>query len=148
MTAGDANPAVVDSHIGPRLRWFHFFILIALLAVGAGLRFHDLTKLGMWPDEFWSSVHMASGRGNTVLALPSGVLFNPPPATELRDAPHWWHIWTGLSTILHPPLYLILLRGWMDLFGTADGYRRVRRILARGNARLTGSRLRVKCRRL
>jgi hypothetical protein len=120
MTAGDANPAAAGPHVAPRLRWFHFIILIALLAAGAALRFHDLTKIGLWPDEFWSSVHMASGRGNSVLALPSGVLFNPPPQTELRDAPHWWHIWTGLDTILHPPLYLILLRWWMDVFGTSD----------------------------
>ena len=115
MTAVDTNPAAV-----PRVRWFHWVTLIALLVVGAGLRFHQITKVGLWPDEFWSSVHLATGRGTALFDLPAGVLFNPPPPTLFENAPHWWHIWTGLRGIIHPPVYLILLRWWIDLFGSDD----------------------------
>jgi len=95
-------------------------ILGGLIALGAGLRFHQITKVGLWPDEFWSSVHLATGRGAAVLNLPAGVLFDPPPPTLLAGAPPWWHVWTGLGGIVHPPLYLILLRWWMDAFGSGD----------------------------
>ncbi|MGD0767789.1 MAG: glycosyltransferase family 39 protein [Tepidisphaeraceae bacterium] len=95
-------------------------ILAGLIALGAGLRFHQITKVGLWPDEFWSSVHLATGRGAAVLDLPAGVLFDPPPPTLLQGAPPWWHVWTGLAGIVHPPVYLILLRWWMDAFGSGD----------------------------
>jgi uncharacterized membrane protein len=99
---------------------FPCFILAAIIALAAALRFHDLTKVGLWPDEFWSSVHLATGRGTEIFDLPRGVLLDPPPETLLQDAPPWWHIWTGLHGIIHPPLYLILLRWWMDIFGPGD----------------------------
>ena len=102
------------------MRWHHWLILTALIAIGAGLRFHQFTKVGLWPDEFWSSVHLATGRGTAVFDLPSGVLIQPPPRTLLEGAPPWWHIWTGLRGIIHPPVYLILLRWWMDVFGSSD----------------------------
>ena len=101
-------------------RWYHWIILAGLIAIGAGLRFHQITKVGLWPDEFWSSVHLATGRGTAIFDLPAGVLMQPPPQTLLEGAPPWWHIWTGLRGIVHPPLYLILLRWWMDLFGSSD----------------------------
>jgi uncharacterized membrane protein len=95
-------------------------ILAVLLALGAGLRFHQITKVGQWPDEFWSSVHLATGRGTAIFDLPTSVLMNPPPQTMLADAPAWPHIWTGLKGVVHPPLYFILLRWWMDIFGSGD----------------------------
>jgi uncharacterized membrane protein len=102
------------------IRLSHCAILAVLLAVGAGLRFHQITKVGLWPDEFWSSVHLATGRGTTLFDLPAGVLFNPPPPTLFQNAPPWWHIWTGLRGVIHPPVYLIVLRWWIDLFGSSD----------------------------
>lgn len=115
MIGSETNPVAV-----PRVSWFHWVTLIALLVIGAGLRFHQITKVGLWPDEFWSSVHIATGRGTALFDLPAGVLFNPPPATLFENAPPWWHIWTGLRGIIHPPVYLILLRWWINLFGSAD----------------------------
>ncbi len=95
-------------------------LLLILLAVAGAVRFYDLTKVGLWPDEYWSSVHLATGRGTAIFDLPHGVLFDPPPQTLLEGAPSWPHIWTGLRSIVHPPLYLIFLRWWMDFFGPAD----------------------------
>jgi hypothetical protein len=114
----DSRPVVSAPGSGVRLS--HWAILGALVAIGAGLRFHQITKVGLWPDEFWSSVYLATGRGNAILDLPAGVLMKPPPPTLFENAPHWWHIWTGLGGVIHPPVYLILLRWWIDLFGAAD----------------------------
>jgi len=108
-----------------RIRWHTLVILAGLLAVGAGLRFYEITRVGLWPDEFWSSVHLATGRGTVVFDLPTGVLLDPPSPTRLDGAPAWWHIWTGLRGIVHPPIYLILLRWWMDCFGDGDFATRV-----------------------
>lgn len=102
------------------VRWYCWAILAALIAVGAGLRFYQITKVGQWPDEFWSSVHLATGRGTGIFDLPAGVLIDPPPPTMLAGAPSWPHIWTGLPNVVHPPVYFICLRWWMDLFGSSD----------------------------
>jgi hypothetical protein len=97
-----------------------WLILTALLALGAGLRFYQITKVSQWPDEFWSSVHLATGRGTEIFDLPTGVLIAPPPPTMLAGSPSWPHIWTGLKNVVHPPVYFIFLRWWMDLFGPDD----------------------------
>jgi uncharacterized membrane protein len=115
MIAGETNPVA-----GSRIHWFHWVALIAVLVIGAGLRFHQITKVGLWPDEFWSSVHLATGRGTAMFDLAAGVLIQPPPPTLFENAPPWWHIWTGLRGVLHPPVYLILLRWWIDAFGSSD----------------------------
>jgi uncharacterized membrane protein len=104
----------------PPIRLRHWLILAIVLTLGAALRFHQITKVGQWPDEFWSSVHLATGRGTQIFDLPTAVLINPPPQTMLANAPPWWHIWTGLKNVVHPPLYFILLRWWMDAFGPGD----------------------------
>ncbi|MGD0541481.1 MAG: glycosyltransferase family 39 protein [Tepidisphaeraceae bacterium] len=115
MTAGVANPGAPR-----RVPLRCWVILAALLALGAGLRFYQITKVGQWPDEFWSSVHLATGRGTEIFDLPAGVLIDPPPPTLLAGSPAWPHIWTGLRNVVHPPLYFIFLRWWMDLFGPGD----------------------------
>jgi uncharacterized membrane protein len=117
------NPAqdfAIDQPPPPSIRLRHCLILAILLALGAALRFHQITKVGQWPDEFWSSVHLATGRGTQIFDLPTAVLINPPPQTMLANAPPWWHIWTGLKNVVHPPLYFILLRWWMDALGPGD----------------------------
>lgn len=119
------QPPVIQQACSPasplaRVRISFLIALALLVAIGAALRFCQITSLGQTPDEFWSSVYLATGRGQTVFNLPHDVLLSPPPPTLLQGAPSWPHIWTGLSGITHPPLYLILLRWWMDLFGTGD----------------------------
>jgi dolichyl-phosphate-mannose-protein mannosyltransferase len=102
-----------------RTRWFHWIILAILLAVGAGLRFHGIARESEWPDEFWG-IYLATGRGDAAFDLPRGVILDPPPAVGMTGAAPWWHIWNGLSGAVHPPLYFVLIRWWMDLFGDSD----------------------------
>jgi hypothetical protein len=115
-----AQDFAIDQPLPPAIRLRGWLILAALLAVGAGLRFHQITKVGQWPDEFWSSVHLATGRGTEIFDLPTGILIDPPPQTMLAGSPAWPHIWTGLKNVVHPPLYFIFLRWWMDAFGPGD----------------------------
>lgn len=116
----ETNTRMVVRPPGSGVRWHHWTVLLALLLIGTGLRFYRINKTSLWPDEFWSSVHLATGRGTALFDLPTGVLIDPPPKTLLDGAPPWWHIWSGLRGITHPPLYLVLLRWWMDAFGSGD----------------------------
>ena len=93
--------------------------LAILLAIGATIRIHHIDRESQWVDEFWS-VYISTGRGDQVFTLPGGKLFDPPPSETLTAAPSWPHIWTGMDATVHPPLYHILLRWWMDLFGETD----------------------------
>jgi hypothetical protein len=102
-----------------RTRWFHWTILGVLLIVGAGVRFHGITKESEWPDEFWG-IYLATGRGDAAFYLPRGEILSPPPAIGMAGAAPSWHIWNGLNGAVHPPLYFLVIRGWMDLFGDSD----------------------------
>ena len=95
------------------------YILCVLLCVGTFLRFDRISKESLWVDEYWA-LYLATGRGNQIFDIPLNTVIRSPPAANFTDAPHWWHIWTGLGSVLHPPLYLLMLRGWVDLFGDSD----------------------------
>jgi uncharacterized membrane protein len=101
------------------MRWVVAGILILLVGCAAVLRFSRIASQSLWLDEFWIQ-YLATGRGNAVFQLPMGVILDPPPQVGFTAAPHWWHIWTGVSSQTHPPLYNIVLRWWIDLFGDSD----------------------------
>lgn len=115
------------SHLSPasplvRIRRIHLAILLCLLAIGAFFRFCRIDRQALWLDEYWT-VYLSTGRGQTGSSLfdaPLGVLFDPPPPVGFSDAPSWPHIWTGLDSAIHPPLYFIVLRWWVDVFGDSD----------------------------
>jgi uncharacterized membrane protein len=95
------------------------YVLCGLLCVGAFLRFDRISKENLWVDEYWA-LYLATGRGNTIFDIPLNTVIRSAPAANFADAPHWWHIWNGLATTPHPPLYHLMLRGWVDLFGDGD----------------------------
>jgi 4-amino-4-deoxy-L-arabinose transferase-like glycosyltransferase len=112
----------------PAYRWrekcgahwhFAYVVLAVLLVFGGIVRWHEIGREGQSADEFWS-VYLSTGRGKTVFLLPAGKLLNPPPPATMEGAPGWWHIWSGMINAIHPPLYHIVLRWWMDLFGQGD----------------------------
>src|SRR5579863_4972746 len=107
-------------HFPESLRWYHVSILAALLIFGGLIRFDRIGRQSQWPDEFWS-VYLSTGRGDQAFQLPGGKLLNPPPhLLSLADAPPWWNIWTGMGSAVHPPIYHIVLRWWMDILGESD----------------------------
>jgi len=99
--------------------WLSGLILLLLLAAAAVLRFQGIGGQSLWLDEYWA-LYLATARGDDALDRPLGVVLDPPPDTGFAGAPHWWHIWTGLDSTTHPPLYHLVLRGWVDLFGDGD----------------------------
>lgn len=94
-------------------------LLAILLGIGAGLRLDRIAKQSQWLDEYWA-VYLATGRGNLIFDLPYGQIVSSPPACGFSGAPPWWHIWSGITSVVHPPLYYLTLRGWIDLFGDGD----------------------------
>jgi uncharacterized membrane protein len=103
----------------PQLRWYHGAFLLLLLLIGAMIRWHAIGRIGLWMDEYWA-LYLSTGRGDQAFYLPKQVILSPAPAVGFAGAPSWWHIWTGLDSVLHPPLYYLILRGWVHTFGEAD----------------------------
>ena len=93
--------------------------LVGILAAGTYLRFYRIERQSLWSDEIYG-VYLATGRGEQVFTLPTARLLDPPPQILLKDAPSWPHVWTGMGAVPQPPLYHIVLRWWMDLFGESD----------------------------
>jgi uncharacterized membrane protein len=96
-----------------------FALLILILAVAAFVRFYRIGTPSLWSDELWS-IEMAMGHGSVHDAFPDGVVrFDQPIPTNLAAAAPWWDIWTHVQVITHPPLYYIILRWWITLFGNS-----------------------------
>lgn len=114
MTAGTSNSSTVSP-----LRWFHLLLLLLVLCLGASMRWYRIDSQSLWFDEYWA-LYLATGRGDQLFQVPHGVIVDAPPHAGFAGAPAWWHIWTGLDSVTHPPLYYIGLRWWVDLFGDGD----------------------------
>jgi hypothetical protein len=101
------------------VRWFHLLILALLLAVGGWMRASGIDRQSLSLDEYWA-LYLATGRGQQVFQIPYGSIVDSPPHVAFNGAPPWWKIWTGLGSTTHPPLYFVVLRWWVDLFGQSD----------------------------
>lgn len=104
----------------PRLRWESLLILIAILAIAATLRSHNIGRESLGVDELYS-VHFATARGPWEANMPAGVMMEPAVNLQsIRNAPPWWHAWTSMGYDTHPPLHAIALRLWMTVLGESD----------------------------
>lgn len=72
------------------LRWAQEHWLLPILALAALVRFYDLTAAAVWGDE-----------GSSLLMSHYSVA----------------EIWVHAARDVHPPLYFVLLHGWVELFG-------------------------------
>jgi uncharacterized membrane protein len=122
MMPADANSAAItpSNPAIARPRWFHLLLLLLLLVIGSQLRFHRIAQQSLWIDEYWA-VYLATGRAEALYQIPRGqIIQSPPPQVGFSGAPAWPHIWHGLASVTHPPLYYLTLRAWIDLFGDTD----------------------------
>ncbi|MFJ4192950.1 glycosyltransferase family 39 protein [Pseudomonas sp. NPDC089534] len=89
---GDAQEpfAAPGAHLRRLLRWVRRNGLIPILLLAAVVRFYGLTASAIWGDEG------------------SSVLLARYPLAE---------IWRHAAFDVHPPLYFMLLHGWIGLFG-------------------------------
>src|SRR5580658_4806748 len=93
-------------------------LLFLILAVAAFVRFYRIAAPSLWMDEIWS-IEMAMGDGSAHDHLPPNVIrYDQPDLTGLGQAAPWWSVVTHLGGVTHPPLYFVVLRWWIDLFGT------------------------------
>lgn len=94
-------------------------VLAVILVVAGFLRFDRISAPSLWMDEIWS-IEMAMGHGSVHDHLPANAIHSDQPdLTGLDSSAPWWSIVTHLGGVTHPPLYFVVLRGWIDLFGTS-----------------------------
>ncbi len=97
--------------------------LLLVLVIAAAVRFPGLGRAGYTIDEYWKA-ELAGGRGSTHLHVPVDAVLRPPPDPfDLHDAGPWWRVWSNMECT-HPPLYYLLLRGWMAAVGQGDAVER------------------------
>jgi uncharacterized membrane protein len=92
--------------------------LIPILILAAVLRLIYLNQNALLLDELWS-IEIAAGRGSVHQHVPVDQVVHPPPAFFSMSAAPWTSIWTHME-VTHPPLYSLILRAWMWLWGDTD----------------------------
>src|SRR5438067_7292528 len=92
-------------------------LLLAICGIAALTRSAHINRYAYFFDEAWND-ELSTGRGSLHIRLANDVLYdNVPKPTSLSGAPGWWHIWANMDHVTHPPLYIIVLRLWRDVFG-------------------------------
>lgn len=98
-------------------RWLHPLLLLAWIAIGAGLRFAQLTSKPLWNDEFATLVFSLGNSFRTIqldqpLSLDTLLMpLQPNPAASIQTVIH-----NLLSESTHPPVYFVLTHLWLQLF--------------------------------
>lgn len=122
--SGDASPQP------PSISRSQWIVLCAILVLAAALRSHGLARQSLWLDEIWS-IELATGRPSPQWDLPKDTILRPAPDfTHFDGAPSVWHVWPASATNASPPLYYLLLRGWMRAFGESDAAVRMLSVIA------------------
>jgi uncharacterized membrane protein len=108
--------------VQPRLRAWEVYLLLLVLSIAAGLRVARITYGSLSFDEIWH-LELSTGRGSPHVRVPENQLIpNAPDVTSLRgsDVPPFYAVWSHMDFVVHPPLYVTLLRLWRDVFGDGD----------------------------
>jgi hypothetical protein len=111
----------------PSPRWSigEIVALACILVVGAVVRFHRIGGHSFWVDELFT-VQAVNGKGLAgTYELPRDVILDPAPEpSAMRPIYPWWHILRPDLHDIHPPLFYLLTRGWVSVFGyTEAGFR-------------------------
>ncbi len=107
------------SRVRTRWDWRDYALLAFVLAIAGWVRLTHIDS-GLSFDELW---HLASttGIGDAMSRYRHDIVY--PDAVSLTNLAHkqgLWKIWTGMDGILHPPLFLVALRLWREVFGSSD----------------------------
>ncbi|MFI5379000.1 MAG: glycosyltransferase family 39 protein [Tepidisphaerales bacterium] len=95
--------------------------LLALILIGAAaVRIHNLGIPSLWLDELFT-IASSTGHYPDQRPLRLNVLMDQPPnMASLAQAKPWWQIWQTMRDGVHPPVYILAVRGWRHLFGEGD----------------------------
>ncbi|WP_416666676.1 glycosyltransferase family 39 protein [Egbenema bharatensis] len=99
------------------------FVLTIVLALGIFVRVTHLGQKVYWHDEVFTSLRAAGHNGSEVTSeVFTGEVILPETLLQYqRLSPDrgWSHTWQALTSHPeHPPLYYLLARVWMELFGS------------------------------
>src|SRR6478609_832382 len=96
----------------PARRIIEVGVLAIVLMVAAWLRIDRARADGLTFDEQWH-MELSTGCGSPHVTLPLNELIaQAPPVTSLRGAPPFYAVWSHLSGVAHPPLFMFVLRLW------------------------------------
>ncbi|MBD0345448.1 MAG: glycosyltransferase family 39 protein, partial [Coleofasciculus sp. Co-bin14] len=104
-------------------RWLHPLLLLVWIAIGAVLRFTQLTGKPPWTDEFATLVFSLGNSFQPVpidRAISLETLLQPLRLNPTAGAPTVLH--HLLTEDHHPPLYFLLAHWWMQLVPTSGEY--------------------------
>src|SRR5580658_5280769 len=94
-----------------------FIALLLILAAAGFVRFYRIAAPSLWMDEL-VSIELAMGNRTAHDFFPDAVIrYDQPDVLSLSTAVPWWSIWNHVQVTTHPPIYFIVLRWWMDIFG-------------------------------
>lgn len=103
-------------------RWLHLGLLVGWIAVGACLRFTNLTTKPLWTDEFST---MVFSLGNSFRTVPLDRVISMAellqPLQPNPQAGVGAVIYNLLTESNHPPLYFVLTYLWLQLFPLDQG---------------------------
>ncbi|HTW95935.1 MAG TPA: glycosyltransferase family 39 protein, partial [Tepidisphaeraceae bacterium] len=102
------------------MRTAHWVILAFVLIAAAGSRVYRCAAQPLSYDEL-DSMETAAGRGLEHLDLQRDVpLGKLAVMTRLAGGRHIWDVPANMQQDMHPPLYFVMLRLWLDCFGDSD----------------------------
>ncbi len=99
--------------------WHDLLWLVLALGVAVGVRATHLDSVPTF-DEMWH-LRLSAAKG-VPLAIyePDRLYLDPPLPTSLLGAPPIWRVWTSMDGVLHPPLYVLALRLWREVWGESN----------------------------
>jgi 4-amino-4-deoxy-L-arabinose transferase-like glycosyltransferase len=105
----------------PRWTWPEIAGFWAILLVAALLRFDRISAHSFWTDELFT-VQAVNGTGlSGTFGLPLNVVLNPAPTpTRMAPAQPWWCTLRVDGHENNPPLFYLLTRAWVSLFGYSE----------------------------
>jgi hypothetical protein len=109
----------------PRWSIGEVFVLVCILAIGTAVRFHRIGGHSFWVDELFT-VQAVNGTGLAgTYEVPRDTVLDPAPQpSAMRPMYPWWRILRPDLHDIHPPLFYLLTRGWVSVFGyTEAGFR-------------------------
>lgn len=101
--------------------WLRYFI-VTLLVLGIGFRFYNLDKKNYWNDEVYTSLRISGyTKAEMNEQITNRVIAESDWQTYQQFTPekNWGNVMNSLIEDVHPPLYIPLVRFWVQAFGSS-----------------------------